>query len=82
MKVRFLILYMVIFSALGAVICVMIAGGSKQDTVSYPTEINRLVIRLSENLETTSDEPFDYAVIDQEGNLLYAKSTDLNVVSI
>ena len=78
MKVRFLILYMVIFSALGAVICVMIAGGSKQDTVSYPTEINRLVIRLSENLETTSDEPFDYAVIDQEGNLLYASKEGIS----
>lgn len=78
MKVRFLILYMVIFSALGAVICVMIAGGSKQDTVSYPTEINRLVLRLSENLETTSDEPFDYAVIDQEGNLLYASKEGIS----
>ena len=49
MKLRFLIFYMLLFTALGVTMCVLIASGSSQEDVSYPTEINRLVLRLTEN---------------------------------
>ncbi|MCR4837542.1 MAG: HAMP domain-containing histidine kinase [Eubacterium sp.] len=49
MKLRFLLFYMLLFTALGVTMCVLIARGSSQEDVSYPTEINRLVLRLAEN---------------------------------
>ena len=108
MKLRFLILYMIIFSVLGAVICILIARGSRQDEAAYPTEINRLVLRLSENWDSvvsaggkekpdaktgekdnsvvrelmksvSQEELFDYAVIDKEGNLLFASKEGMAV---
>ena len=54
MKLRFLIIYMIVFSVLGAVMCVLIAKGSEQEETAYPTEINRLVIYLSENWDRIS----------------------------
>ena len=80
MKLRFLIIYLIIFAVLGTAVCIYVARGSKQDAPSYPTEINRLVIRLGKEWDSVcdmkeqqipSDEPFDYAVIDPEGNLLF-----------
>ena len=79
MKIRNLIIYMIIFAVLGILMCVYIARGSKQDAPAYPTEINRLVISLGKNWDDVkskkeqkiiSEEPFEYAVIDPEGNLL------------
>ena len=79
MKVRNMIIYIILFAVIGALMCVYIARGSKQEAPSYPTEINRLVIALGDRWEDvkgkkeeriTSEEPFDYAIIDPEGNLL------------
>ena len=79
MKTRILIIYMAVFAVLGVLVCIYIARGSRQEAPAYPTEINRLVIRLSEEWDSvescrdqkiTADEPFEYAVIDTEGNLL------------
>ena len=79
MKVRYLIIYMIIFMVLGALMCIYIARGSRQEAPAYPTEINRLVIRLEKEWDRvkdlkeqkiTSEEPFEYAVIDPEGNVL------------
>ncbi len=79
MKIRNLIIYIVIFSALGIGMCIYIAMGSKQEAPAYPTEINRLVIRLGRDWDDvmkqkeqkiTSEEPFEYTVIDSEGNVL------------
>ncbi len=79
MKVRNLIIYMIVFIALGVFMCIYIATGSKSDAPAYPTEINRLVIRLGKEWDGVkgqkeqkipSEEPFEYAVIDLEGNLL------------
>ena len=114
MKIRFLIFYMIVFTALGVTMCVLIARGSRQEDVSYPTEINRLVLRLSENWDRvvssgtgtdavngtgrnsaggsagkenpvvrelmqgiSQEELFDFAVIDREGNLLFASKEDM-----
>ena len=79
MKVRNMIIYIILFAVIGALMCVYIARGSKQEAPSYPTEINRLVIALGDRWEDvkgkkeeriTSEEPFDYAILDPEGNLL------------
>ena len=86
MKLRFLIIYLIIFAVLGTAVCIYVARGSKQDAPSYPTEINRLVIRLGKEWDSVcdmkeqqipSDEPFDYAVIDPEGNLLFYTEKDI-----
>ena len=79
MKVRNLIIYLIVFLAMGVFMCVYIATGSKNDAPAYPTEINRLLIRLGREWDDvkdrkeqkiTSEEPFEFAVLDMEGNLL------------
>ena len=79
MKSRYLIIYIISFAILGTLMCVYIARGSKQEAPAYPTEINRLVISLGKDWDSvkgqneqkiTSEEPFEYAVLDLEGNLL------------
>jgi len=79
MKSRYLIIYIISFAILGTLMCVYIARGSKQEAPAYPTEINRLVISLGKDWESVkgqneqkiaTEEPFEYAVLDLEGNLL------------
>ena len=84
MKNREFIIYILVFVILGTLMCVYIARGSKQEAPAYPTEINRLVIGLGKNWDSIKDkkeqlipseEPFEYAVLDMEGNLLqYTKA--------
>ena len=79
MKSREFIIYILVFIILGTIMCIYIARGSKQEAPAYPTEINRLVIGLGKNWDSIkgqkgqlipSEEPFEYAVLDMEGNLL------------
>lgn len=79
MKIRFLLIYIILFLGAGAFLSLRIARSSDDEMPAYPTEINRLVIRLGEEWDSVSrksgqkiqtDEPFDYAVIGRAGNLL------------
>lgn len=80
MKIRFLVIYLLLFSLLGAAVCYYVAGESGNAQVaSYTTQINRLIIRLGENWDNicqdkekriANSEVFEYAVIDCNGELL------------
>ena len=82
-KIRSFLLYIAFFLTLIILAGVYIGNLGVREIDSYPTEINRLVIALGKNWNETklhkkekieSDQPFDYAVIDDEGNLLvYSK---------
>ena len=79
MKFRNFLIYAFFFVILGFALCCYIGTLGVREIRSYPTEVNRLAISLGKNWEETSshkeelierDQPFDYAVIDKEGNLL------------
>ena len=79
MKFRTFLIYAFFFIVLGFALCYYIWNLGVREIKSYPTEVNRLCIALGKNWEETSahkeelierDQPFDYAVIDKEGNLL------------
>lgn len=82
-KLQSFLLYIAFFLILIILAGVYIGNLGVREIDSYPTEINRLVIALGKNWDETklhkkekieSDRPFDYAVIDNEGNLLvYSK---------
>ena len=81
MKRRFIVLYIVFFAFMSYLFCVFISrSGAEEIMPQYTTEINRLIISISENWDEISaetavfgesDEDFDYAVIDSESRLLY-----------
>lgn len=88
MKTRSFLIYAAVFLLLGLLVCFYIGNVREKDVPSYPTEINRLLIRLGEDWDEvrtrnkmliTSEEPFDYAVIDTEGNLLFYTREDMAV---
>ena len=80
MKRRFLVIYTAVFTLLSVLMCAYIASPGKERTMpQYTTEINRLLISISEDWEKISaeselliesGEAFDYAVIDSESHLL------------
>ena len=80
MKIRYLIIFIIIYIAVGAVICKEIAGSDTDNLMkNYSTEINRLLIDTAKNWDELSGldsekiksaEEFDYSVIDAEGRLL------------
>ena len=80
MKRRFLIIYIAVFTLLSVLICARIAASGEGNTMpQYTTEINRLLISISEDwknisaeseLLIASGEAFDYAVIDSDSRLL------------
>ena len=78
-KFRTFLIYAFFFIVLGFALCYYIWNLGVREIKSYPTEVNRLCIALGKNWDETSahkeelierDQPFDYAVIDKEGNLL------------
>ena len=78
-KTRHFLILSLFFLILIGVVCYFIATMGVREVTPYPTEINRLAIALGRNWDENcqnkerlieSDQPFDYAVIDQEGNLL------------
>ncbi|MBP5492061.1 MAG: HAMP domain-containing histidine kinase [Clostridiales bacterium] len=79
MKLRTYLIYAVIFLAVIVAVAFHIANFEVREVTAYPTEINRLSIAIGKNWEETkqlssakieNDQPFEYSVIDNEGNLL------------
>ena len=88
MKTRYIILYAVVFMLIGAYLCKsLLCVSDKKYLPQYTTEINRLVISLEDDWEDISSgdmkgmeaEDFDYAVIDKNGDLVYATSQDISL---
>ena len=79
MKLRTYLIYAVIFLAVIVAVAFHIANFEVREVTAYPTEINRLSIAIGKNWEETkqlssakieNEQPFEYSVIDNEGNLL------------
>lgn len=87
MKFRFLLIYIIVLIAVGSAGCYVILNGSlSKEIPTHTTEINRCIIRLGEDWDSVSaradeliscDEEFDYAVIDNDGNVLIYTSDDI-----
>ena len=87
MKIRYLIIYIMFVLAAGIAGCyVIVSGNLYEDIPSHTIEINRLIISLQENwtdieanndLLISSDEEFDYSVIDTDGNVLVFTRDDI-----
>lgn len=87
MKLRFLLIYIFALLAAGAAGCWIIVNGSLSDTIPVHTiDINRCIVRLEENWDDiktfndqliSKDEPFDYTVIDSDGNVLLYTREDI-----
>ena len=88
MKTRYLIIYILIFVALGAFICYKIASGDGSgELIAETTEINRLIVRVQENWDEISSKDnaqiektgtVDYAVLDSESNVLEFTRDDMS----
>lgn len=81
MKTRFFIIYAAFFLLLSAAACgTVLCSAHHVSLPQHTTEINRLLIQLSDEWENYIDTErppslaanFDYAVIDREGKLLFA----------
>lgn len=80
MRLRFLLIYLAVLIAVGAGGCYVIANGKlSKEIPTHTIEINRCISRLEDTWEDvsankdlliTSDEDFDYSVIDNNGNVL------------
>ena len=87
MKFRFLLIYIIVLVAVGSAGCYVILNGSLSKGIpTHTTEINRCIIRLGDEWDTvsdksdeliTSDEEFDYAVIDNDGGVLIFTRDDI-----
>ena len=78
-KTRSFLIFAAISLLVLVIVCFRINTLTSQRIKSYPTEINRLTIALGKDWESTkqhkkelipTDQPFEYAVIDNDGNLL------------
>ena len=87
MKFRFLLIYIFVLIAVGSAGCYVILNGSlSKEIPSHTTEINRCIIRLGDDWDAVSsrsdelitpDEEFDYAVIDNDSNVLIYTRDDV-----
>ena len=81
MKTRYILLYAAAFLVLSALICGRILGMDQAGELpQYTTEINRLLVKLSENWEELPgaqlpEEDFDYTLIGSDGELIFATMT-------
>ena len=88
MKIRFLIIYIVLLLGVGTFGCYQIMSGKfSNELPTHTIEINRFLIRLGENWDDVSgkrdtlierDENFDYAVLDNDSNLLIYTREDMS----
>ncbi len=88
MKIRYLIIYILIFVLLGSVICIKIArGDGTGEMQAKTTEINRLLISVEENWNeisqksretTASVDGLDYAVLDNDMKVLLITREDIS----
>ncbi len=79
MKIRSFLIYAISFLLLIFLASLYLWNLGSRKVPSYPTQTNRLTIAMGKNWKEIasqkkarieSDQPFDYAVIDNEGNLL------------
>ena len=79
MKIRSFLIYCACFLVMIILAGYYIGNMGAREIESYPTEINRLSLSLGRNWDEVSaktkekietDQPFDYAIIDNDGNLL------------
>ncbi len=87
MKFRFLLIYIIVLIAVGSAGCYVIMNGSlSKEIPTHTTEINRCIIRLGDDWDKVSsrsdelitpDEEFDYAVIDNDSNVLIYTRDDV-----
>ena len=87
MKFRFLLIYIIVLIAVGSAGCYVIMNGSlSKEIPTHTTEINRCIIRLGDDWDLVSsksdelitpDEEFDYAVIDNDSNVLIYTRDDV-----
>ena len=79
MKIRSFLIYAISFLLLIFLASLYLWNLGSRKVPSYPTQINRLTIAMGKNWKeiasqkkarSESYQPFDYAVIDNEGNLL------------
>ncbi len=84
MKTRYILLYAAAFLVLSALICGRILGMDQAGELpQYTTEINRLLVKLSENWEELPGaqlpaEDFDYTLIGSDGELIFATRKGLS----
>lgn len=84
MKTRYILLYAAAFLVLSALICGRILGMDQAGELpQYTTEINRLLVKLSENWEELPgaqlpEEDFDYTLIGSDGELIFATREGLS----
>lgn len=87
MRIRSFLIYAIAFILLIVLAVYYIGTLGARETRAYPTEINRLSISLAKNWEEIrsgkrvkieSGQPFDYAVIDADGNLLQYTREDIS----
>ena len=78
-KTKSFLIFAAFFLIVIVIVCFRIGAITSKKITSYPTEINRLTIALGKDWENTgshkkdllpTDQPFEYAVIDNDGNLL------------
>ncbi len=89
MKLRYLIIYILIFIILGAVICIKIANGDGSgELVAKTTEINRLLISVEKNWDDISTKNkektetyngIDYSVINTDMKVLLKTRDDISI---
>ncbi len=87
MKFRFLLIYIIVLIAVGSAGCYVIMNGSlSKEIPTHTTEINRCIIRLGDDWDAVSsrsdelitpDEEFDYAVLDNDSNVLIYTRDDV-----
>lgn len=87
MKFRFLLIYIIVLIAVGSAGCYVIMNGSlSKEIPAHTTEINRCIIRLGDEWDLVSvksdelitpDEEFDYAVLDNDSNVLIYTRDDV-----
>jgi len=83
-KTRYILLYAAAFLVLSALICGRILGMDQAGELpQYTTEINRLLVKLSENWEELPgaqlpEEDFDYTLIGSDGELIFATREGLS----
>ena len=88
MKLRYLIIYILIFAILGTVICIRIArGDGTGESQAKTTEINRLLISIEEDWNRVSIKDaelvekvdgLDYSVIDSNSKVLEFTRNDIS----
>ena len=87
MKIRYLIIYIILFIIMSTAICIRIAkGGDYSELNADATEINRFIISLQDNWDEISgkerelaqrETSFDYAVIDSSSKVLMLTREDM-----